>query len=139
MLSRNQGFTLIELVIFIVVLGIVGAVILNTTLFALKYSPLEHNQTVATATATKCMELFLGQRYLNGFTFNNQNCPGGSDDNTLPSFCSTLSPSGFTTTVTISCTTVPNFTGTQAFKQIKVATTDSKAAKTVLNLLFANY
>lgn len=137
---KNQGFTLIELVIFIIVLGIVSAILLVTIVFALKATPIEHNQNVTTNTANMCLSYILGQRYLNGFNFNGQSCPGSADSNLLPDFCKTLTPGGFTTTVNISCATVSGFGGAQAFKLVRVVTAaGNQAANTTLNLLIADY
>lgn len=135
--TKNQGVTLIEVIVFVVALGIVGATIATTIASALRHIPSTHNQTMATAAATACAEFLLWQRYLNGFNFNSQTCQGGIYDTQTWQFCSDHTPAGFTTSVKISCTTVaiPNFTVTG--KLIKVTTTGPRTA--VLNLLVADY
>ena len=137
-MAKNKGFTLIELIIFIIVLAIIISILRTAITFALKYAPITHNQTVATASADACMGYLLGQRNLIGYNFNSQACPGGGDYTTVPTFCSNLNPTGFTTTIKISCATVSGFTGTQAFKKIDVTTT-SGSTQTVLKQLIADY
>ena len=137
-MTKSKGFTLIELLIFVIILAIIISILRTAISFALKYAPVTHNQTVATAAADGCMGYLLGQRNLNGYNFNSQTCPGATDYTTVPSFCTNITPSNFTTTIKISCATVSGFTGTQAFKKIEV-TTASGSTKTILTQLIADY
>lgn len=139
-MAKNQGYTLVELIIFIVILGIVSSTILVGAVFAIKYSPITNRQTLATAAASGCLDYLLGQRDLNGFNFNGQSCPGGATTTIVPAFCANIHPSGFSVSVNISCASIAGAPGPQEYKMIKVSNLDSKTqAGTELNLLIANY
>lgn len=66
-IKRKYGFTLIEIIVFIIVMGIVGVTIFTSMNMVLKESPASYRRTVALQTATHYMEWYIGQRYLNGF------------------------------------------------------------------------
>lgn len=140
-MDKNYGYTLIELIIFIIILAIVSATIMSGTVLALKFAPIANKQTITAEAASGCLEYILGQRDLFGFNFNNQYCPGSSDKTITPSFCtSSTTPTNFVTTVTISCATVPNIAGEQKFKIVKVKSADARtAASTTLKALIADY
>jgi len=74
------GFTLIEVIVFIIVMGIIGVTIFASMNMVLRGSVVSHHQTTALQTATQCMEWFVGQRYLKGFD-------AVPTDNTTPSLC----------------------------------------------------
>ena len=136
---KHKGFTLVELVIFVVILAIVSSTLMFTTSVMLRYTPIEHNLTEASAISTKCAEYLLGQRYINDFEFNGQSCPGGAVYNATPSFCNTPA-SDFLTSVKIECTTV---NGSSAYKLITVDTslveTSRGAGGSILKLLISDY
>jgi type II secretory pathway pseudopilin PulG len=139
-MAKNQGYTLVELIIFIVILAIVSSTILIGAVFAIKRSPITHRQTIATAAASGCLDYLLGQRELKGFNFNGQSCPGGGTTTIVPTFCSNIHPSGFTVAVNISCANVAGTSGSQEYKLIRVSNLDSKTQAGIeLNLLIANY
>jgi len=98
MRNKQQGFTLIELVMFIVVTSLLATTILLALITATRDIPTIHQEIVATQTAKQCMEWFIGQQRLNGFT--SLTCPS----TTTPSFCTT--PTGYTLSVNVSCTTI---------------------------------
>ncbi|MCK4870658.1 MAG: type II secretion system protein [Gammaproteobacteria bacterium] len=130
---KHKGFTLIELIVFIVVMALLAGSILIGYLTILKYVPKVGQQMAATQTAVSCMEWYLGQRYTKGFNFNGQSCPGGADTN-VPAYCSNLLKSGYTLSTNINCTTIdsdPNY------KLITVTVGGSADAK--LSLLVADY
>ncbi|MEI8055612.1 MAG: type II secretion system protein [bacterium] len=77
---NNRGFTLVEVAVFIIVMGLVGVTVLTSINTVLKGSVVLHKQTTALQTATQCMEWFVGQRYLKGFDA----IPTGD---TTPSLC----------------------------------------------------
>jgi type II secretory pathway pseudopilin PulG len=81
---NSRGFTLIEVIVFIIVMGIIGATIFASMNTVLRGSVTSHHQTAALQTAVQCMEWFVGQRYLKGFDA----IPVG---NITPSLC--ISPS----------------------------------------------
>lgn len=64
---HNYGFTLIELVVFIVIMGIAGVALIASLNIVLKGVRVTGQETVAMQTATRCMEWYIGQRYFKGF------------------------------------------------------------------------
>jgi len=125
-MRKENGFTLIELVIFIVVTSILASTLMLALVTALKSSPNVNKLMIATFTAEECMEWFIGQRRLNGFS--SLTCP----NTTVPSFCT--APSGYTLAVNISCTTI---NGDSNYKTI--TTTVSGSGNATLTLLIAGY
>ncbi|OGT45846.1 MAG: hypothetical protein A3E83_00520 [Gammaproteobacteria bacterium RIFCSPHIGHO2_12_FULL_41_20] len=91
------GFTLIEILVFIVVSSILMSVILIGATTALLNTPNVHQQWVALRTVQTCMEWFLGQRHLNGYT--SLACPSTP----TASVCS--APAGYSISTAVSCTT----------------------------------
>ena len=135
---KNKGFSLVELIIFVIILSIVSATILVTVSFALRYIPISHNQTVTPITASKCMDYLLGQRYLKDFNFDGHTtCNTGDEYSITQSFCDTPNMG---TTIKVKCTAI---NGVQAFKLITVTTNtagrSTSAGATILNLLIADY
>lgn len=117
-LPRTQsGFTLIELLVFIIVTSMVMSTLLLGANTALRQSPTIHHQWVALQTAKECMEWFLEQRRLNGYTA--LTCPS------TPSASACSAPTGFTVTNAISCTTWNSDTN---FKTITVSVTGDASA-----------
>jgi len=106
---KQQGFTLIELVLFIIVSSLLATTILVALVTATQKIPTIHQDVVATQTAKRCMEWFLGQNTLQGYS--NLTCP----NTTTPSFCTT--PSGYSISTNISCTTINSDTN---YKTISV-------------------
>jgi type II secretory pathway pseudopilin PulG len=89
---KQRGFTLIELIIFIVVTAVLGLTVFMAANNALLNLSKTLYQTVASETARQCMEYYIGQRRLNGYnTLDGANC---TSPLTLPSLCS--APSGYT-------------------------------------------
>ncbi len=66
-MKTNHGFTFIELLIFIIVLGVIAAAlaISHGTLF--RSSAIINSQIGASKMAALCMDWYLGQRAINGF------------------------------------------------------------------------
>ena len=124
---RNQtGFTLIELILFIVITGLIASTLLLALITASKSTPIIQQQSIAAVTAQKCMEWFIGQRRLNNYS--SVTCPSS----TTPSFCS--APSGYSISTDISCTTVNSDTN---YKTITI--TVSGKGDTSLSTLIADY
>jgi len=124
--QKEKGLTLIELIIFIVITALVAVSVFAGLNAAITLSPTAKAQTVAAQAASRCMEWYLGQRYMNGFTAIT--CPS----TTIPSFCSV--PSGYSITSNVACTTIgsdPNY------KTITVTVTGQASAS--LSLLIADY
>jgi type II secretory pathway pseudopilin PulG len=112
MLKQMTGFTLIELVVFIVVMGIVALAVIVplTTALGLK-SPTANYQTTAIELAAERMDAIIGQRRLKTYPPTDP-CPG-------PAFCT--APTGYTVTPTI--TTPFTISGDNAYSQVVVAVT----------------
>lgn len=97
MLRKIHGFTLLELLVFIVVIGILMNTLLLNAITGLRASASIRRQWVAVEAARGCMEWFLGQRRYVGFA--SLACPS------TPSTASCNMPSGYTATANITCTT----------------------------------
>ena len=93
---KQNGFTLIEVVIFIIVTSLFATTILATFRIVLLKTPITHQQKIATETARQCMEWFIGQRRLLGYS--TLTCPSTPS----PSFCT--APTGYTIANNITCT-----------------------------------
>jgi type II secretory pathway pseudopilin PulG len=85
---KYHGFSLIELIVFILVIGIVSSGILGAFQTTLQNAPTGNYQTIALGLAQERMELILAQRRLKGFTLFSDPCASGG-----PSIC-TL-PTGY--------------------------------------------
>lgn len=96
----SLGFTLIEILIFIVVTGLLMTTMMVGTTTALRNTPVIHQQWVAIQTARRCMEWLLEQRRLNGYAF--LSCPS------TPTISACSAPSGYAVAVSVSCTTWNN-------------------------------
>jgi type II secretory pathway pseudopilin PulG len=125
-LKKQAGFTLIEVVIFIVVTSILATTIMLAFTNALQKAPTFLNNMIATQTAKKCMDWYVGQRWLNGYS--SISCPSTS----VPSFCT--APSGYTLAVNVSCTTINSDAN---YKTITVTLSGEGDAS--LTTLVANY
>lgn len=107
--KREQGFTLIEIIVFIVVSSILMSTLLLGSTTALRNVPNTHNQWVAMQLARQCMEWFLTQGRVNGYA--SLTCPS------TPSASVCSPPAGFNVTTSIACTTWNSDT---AYKTITV-------------------
>jgi len=124
--SAAYGFTLIELILFIVIMGILGSTILLSFVTALQKLPQTHQIYIADQAAQRCMEWILGQRKMNGLS--SVACPSS----TTPAFCTV--PSGFTMSVNISCTTLSSDSTYET-----VTVTVGGAGSTTLSALLGAY
>ena len=123
MIRKNsiKGFTLIELVVFIVVSVLMMSVLLLDARTSLTKSYSTHTQWVALQTAQSCMEWFIGQRRINGFS--TITCTTST-----PAACT--APSGYSVSATVTC----NWNGDTNYKQIdiNVSGTDSVTLSTII-------
>lgn len=126
MISLERGFTLIEILLVIIILGMFGSAMVISLRNSVSQTPKLLNHAVALQTARQCTEWFIGQRQLNGFS--SIPCPSTS----VPSFCT--APSGYTLSVAISCTTISSDTN---YKTLTV--TVSGNGNATLSTLFASY
>lgn len=95
--KQQQGFTLIELIVFIIVSSLLMSTVLLAIVTASRGMPNVHNQWVALQKARGCMEWYLQQRRLKGY--DSLTCPS------TPTASACTMPSGFSVVTNISCTT----------------------------------
>lgn len=107
--SAAIGFTLIEVLVFIIVTGLLMSTLFVGGTYALRSSPEVHEQWVALQVARGCMEWFVQQRRLNGYS--QFTC------SSAPSTSSCPAPSGYTITASVTC---PTWNG-DSYKQITVS------------------
>ncbi len=114
---HQDGFALIEAVVFIIVTGILLSTLFLSSTTALRNSPTAHQQWIALQTARQCMEWFLGQRRFNGYTA--LSCPS------TPSSSACVVPSGFSVSTSVACTT---WNGDPNYKTITVSVSGLSSA-----------
>lgn len=95
--KSDHGFTLIEILVFIVVSSLLMTTILLSSFNGLRRAPTVHHQWVALQTARSCTEWFLNQRRLLGYA--TISCPSTS----VPAACT--APAGYTVGVSVQCST----------------------------------
>ena len=83
--ARIQGFTLVEMVIFIVIISVAAVALFQTFRQMLPRSPTPAQLAQATQLAQERMELILGRRSVTGYAALNDPCVGG----TPPAICTT--------------------------------------------------
>ena len=120
------GFTLIEAVIFIIVTGLMMNTFIVGTRTLLANSPKVHNQKIALDTARGCMEWYLGQRLLSGYSV--YACPS------TPTSTNCSAPTGFSVATNITCSTINSDAN---YKTITVSVTGLASAS--LTTLVGNY
>lgn len=128
-MKNEKGFSLIELVIFIVVTSILVSAILLAFVSALTNTPTLIQNTKAILTAKQCAEWFLGQRRLNGLNAIDNTC---TDPLTIPSQCTV--PNGYTLTGSCRQTTVRSDSNYRL-----ITLTVGGAGSAVLNVLIGQY
>ena len=126
-MKKSNGFTLIELIIFIIVIGIASTTMLSAIDIILKTQHTTQENGTAVQVASRCLEWYWGHNQMKGYS--SITCPS----TTKPSFCS--APSGFTTAVSVTCTTLYS-ESTANYKTIAVSVTGKGTAS--LSLLLAN-
>lgn len=123
-MKYSRGFTIIEALIFIVIVALFMRVSLYATRTLVMATPNSQKSVIALQTARQCMEYFAGQEIKNGYA--SITCPSSS----VPSFCT--APSGYTISVNITCTTISSDSN---YKTITV--TVGGASNVTLTLLIA--
>lgn len=113
-MKKITGFTLIELLVFIIVSGIVTSLLIACYLTLLKDSPSTNRQIEASQAARKCMDWYLGQRFINGSSSLTCNSP-------TPQFCTNNIPTGYIITGNVNCSTY--YGNSTNYKTITVAVT----------------
>lgn len=122
----SAGFTLIEVLVFIIVTSLVMSTILLSANTALRNSPTTHQQWLAIQTAQQCMEWFLDQRRL--FGYSALTCPS------TPTPAACTAPSGLSVSTSIACTT---WNSDAEYKTITVSVSGS--ASVTLSAQVGNY
>lgn len=120
-----RGFSLIELVIFIVIVSIMGVALLASFSVTTRSTPDAGQVTQATQLAQERIELILAQRRAAGFAAFVDPCPGP------PAACT--APTGYTVTAAIA----PNWNGDTNYRVITVTVSGTMAA--TATVLVANY
>lgn len=127
---KQAGFTLIEIILFIVVTGILASSILLAYVGAFGNYPSIIQNTIASQTARQCADWYLAQRRLNGYGIvSGTNC---TNPLTLPSICSVQS--GYSISGTCSQTTVRSDSDYET-----ITLTVSGLGNASLTLLLGNY
>jgi len=128
--KNSAGFSLIELVIFIVVIGLAVSGVFLAFSTTLQNTPLVNTQTLANQLAVARMEIIIGQRRMFGFSNTIDICSG-------PAVCTVPAViTGYTITSSITGYTVGSDSN---YKLIAVTVTGPQNSKAVLQTLVAAY
>lgn len=132
-MKKAHGLTLVELVFFIVITGILALTALAGIRTVLRSSRIIKDNSAAVLAASRCMDWFIGQRSTSGF---GTSCPT-SDNTTTPAFC--LVPTGYTISTRVSCTILSTYgdAGVANFKTVSV--TVDGPSRAALSTIIANY
>lgn len=125
-MKQVAGFMLMEAIVFIVVLALLATTLLLGANAVLEKSPQVHQQWIAIQTARQCMEYFLGQRRMKGYT--TLTCPS------TPSASLCSAPAGYSVSTSVACTT---WNSDSAYKTITVSVTGLASAS--LSTQIGNY
>jgi prepilin-type N-terminal cleavage/methylation domain-containing protein len=123
---KQRGFTLIELILFIVVSSILMSTILLSSSTLLRNTPSLQNSIEASAIVSQALEYYIGQRRNSGYAA--VTCPS----TTLPSFDTGIA--GYSVAVNITCTTI---NGDANYKTVAVTVTG--LASSTASVILANY
>lgn len=104
MRKLSTGFTLIELIVFIVIMGIAVSAVLLSFQTLLSKSPQANQQTIALELAEGRMDVIMGQYYLNGFASFSDICPAAAVCQTQAGYTISSSITGSSPTKTITVT-----------------------------------
>lgn len=97
-MKKMAGFNMIELLVFIIIVGLFSNVGLLAIRTISTNTPVAHQALVAMQSARQCIEWYAGQRAVNGYS--SISCPSS----TVPAFCTV--PSGYTIATNVTCTTI---------------------------------
>lgn len=113
--AKQAGVSLVELVIFIVIMAIAAVIVLRTFFDAIGRSPSAGQITQATQLAQERMELILAQRRVKGYSAVSDPCFGG----TPPAICGNAGARGYTIPQA-TITTWPVISNINQYSQITV-------------------
>jgi type II secretory pathway pseudopilin PulG len=129
-MNKTHGITLIEMIIFIVVLGILAKGLLNTYVIVLRSAGSVSRLMTASNVATKCINWYIGQRGIYGYA---SITPPGT---VVPNFCT--APAGYSIATSVSNTTISPDTVSN-YKTIVVQVRYGGALQASESILIANY
>jgi type II secretory pathway pseudopilin PulG len=129
-MKKIRGFTLVELILFITVTGILASTILLSSLTLLRNTPSIQSNLVASAYATQNAEYYIGLRHTLGYSAIP--CP----NTTVPSFDTTIA--GYVLTESIACTTISSDANYKTLT-VNVVGTGGNTGSATVTVLFANY
>ena len=127
-MKKQAGFTLIELIIFIIFIGIIMPSMMSMLYIILKNTNAIQQENPAIESVNQCLESYLNKRYNLGYS--SITCPS----TTVPTFCSV--PSGYTLSVAVTCLTKYSEVSSN-YKQITVTVGGLGTATNTL--IIANY
>ena len=132
--ARARGFTLIEMTVFIVIVGVCAFALLGSFGALLPRSPTGAQITQASQIAQERMELILGRYTVAGFSAVNDPCVGG----TPPAICTP--PGGYAVAVTgVSSLVAWNGNPTTNYKLVTVTVSSGGMQLAQESAVFANY
>lgn len=102
---KHHGFSLIELIVFILIIGIIASALLVSFSTILQNAPSSNFQTTAIALAGERMDIILGQKQMQGFSSFSDPCTLS----TPPAIC--VSYSGYTISSSIGTITIGGDSG----------------------------
>jgi prepilin-type N-terminal cleavage/methylation domain-containing protein len=129
-MKKNSGFTLIELIIFIVIMGIIASMVAISYHTMFKGSGGINRQTLYSQAAVQCMEWYLGQRALNGYAGSELNTGTKTPGAGTPSFCT--APTGYGININITGLTL--YAGDPSYKKIDISVTTLGSTQTITSL-----
>ena len=133
-LKRRSGFTLVEVVVFMVIVGVAAFALLRSFGSVLPRSPTAAQITQASQVAQERMELIFGRYVAAGFTAVNDPCVGG----TPPPICTP--PAGYTVTVGgVGAAVAWNANSLTNYKLVTVTVTLGGTQLAQENAVLANY
>lgn len=115
---KQQGFTLIELTIFLVVAGIIGVALMSGVYTSLQQVPANANHDMALSLAQGRLTFIEAQFQYYGFASGSDPC------STTPSLAICSVPSGYT----VSSSITNNYTGNSNYKLITVSVSGNGSA-----------
>jgi len=137
--TRQRGLTLIEVIVFIVIMGIAAIALLSMFRAVLPHGVTPGQITLATELAQERMELILGQRAANGYSPLLDPCAGG----TPPIVCTDqFTPSGIYSIVVEGINPALPWSGisTNSYRMIGVKVLGQNGSQLAgLSAIIANY